>query len=330
MEKVLITGGGGFIGFHLAGKLAKEGLHVDILDDFSRAVKDSDLENLLEKPNVHCINCDLTDSKCITALEDNYKFIFHLAAIIGVQHVLKKPYDVLTKNITMLANVLSIAKRQSELKRFVYTSTSEVYAGTLKYFDLPIPTAENTPLALTDTLEPRTSYMLSKIYGEAMCQHSNLPYTIVRPHNVYGPRMGMSHVIPELLQRALSTKNGENLTVYSVSHKRTFCFIEDAVELLTQIIQHESCINITLNLGSQEPEVTIGEVAKIVLDTVGRNISIIPGPVTAGSPVRRAPDMSLALALTGFEATTGLNEGIAQTYHWYNTNVFQSNGITAK
>ena len=102
----------------------------------------------------------------------------------------------------MLRNIITFGKRQENLERLIFTSTSEVYAGTLKYFSLKIPTPENTPLALTELSENRTSYMLSKIYGEALCLHSGLPVTIVRPHNFYGPRMGLSHVIPELFKES--------------------------------------------------------------------------------------------------------------------------------
>jgi len=330
MIKVLITGGAGFIGFHLARKCVNEGLRVDILDNFSRAVKDRELDSLLNETNVRFISCDLASQDEIIRIDTDYQVIFHLAAIIGVQHVLNKPYDVLTKNIEMLSHVIEVSRKQVSLSRLLYMSTSEVYAGTLRYFELLFPTAEDTPLAITDMAEARTSYMLSKIYGEAMCQHSKLPYTIIRPHNVYGPRMGMSHVIPELLKRALETEEGGSLTVYSVSHRRTFCYIDDAVELLYRIVQNVNCKDVTLNLGSQGPEVSIGELAQVILETIGKDLPVESGPVTSGSPPRRAPDMSRALELTGFQTKVGLQEGVARTFRWYNENVFQTGGITAK
>ena len=90
-------------------------------------------------------------------------------------------------------NAIDIAKKQKRLKRLLFASTSEVYAGTLRYHGLEFPTTEETPLTVSDLRHPRTSHMLSKIYGEALLRQSNLPYTIFRPHNFYGPRMGMSH-----------------------------------------------------------------------------------------------------------------------------------------
>ena len=110
----------------------------------------------------------------LNGLDKEYNLIFHLAAIIGVQYVLKAPYDVLAKNVELLENLINIANEQKQLERFVFTSTSEVYAGTLKHFSMEIPTPETTPLTITELSENRTSYMLSKIYGEALCLHSGL------------------------------------------------------------------------------------------------------------------------------------------------------------
>jgi nucleoside-diphosphate-sugar epimerase len=133
------------------------------------------------------------------ALEDlsaHYALIFRLAAIVGVANVLDAPDRVLRRNDELLVSALELAARQRDLERFVFASTSEVYAGTLALGDLPLPTPEDAPLTVPDPRLPRTSYMLSKIFGEAMSFQSGLPVTVVRPHNVYGPRMGLAHVIP--------------------------------------------------------------------------------------------------------------------------------------
>ena len=161
--KVLITGGAGFIGFHLANKLAKQGYRVDLADNFSRGVKDSQLENLISLPNIKFFSLDLFNSQSFNQLDKDYHIVFHLAAIIGVPIVMGRPYDVLTQNTILLANIIDFCKKQHNLSRLFFTSTSEIYAGTLKYFDLVIPTPEDTPLAITDLKHPRTSYMLSKI-----------------------------------------------------------------------------------------------------------------------------------------------------------------------
>ena len=192
-----------------------------------------------------------------------------------------------------------------------------MYAGTLEHGELPLPTPEHTILNLPDLTAPRTSYMLSKIYGEAMIRQSELPFTIVRPHNVYGPRMGMAHVIPELLKKAHEAPVGGTVEVFSVDHTRTFCYVDDAVAMLLRVAEAESCSGKTLNLGNQAPEIAIGELAGLIIRTVGRSQSTEPAPATPGSPSRRCPDMSRMASLTGYRAEIGIEDGVARTYAWY-------------
>lgn len=330
MRKVLITGGAGFIGFHLAKGLLAAGNRVDLLDNFGRAVRDADLNELQNRTEVRVLEKDLLNLHSSSTLDRDYDAIYHFAAIIGVVHVLNRPYEVLTHNAVLLSNAIELARRQQNLERFIFASTSEVYAGTLASFGMKIPTPEETPLTVSDVSQPRTSYMLSKIHGEAMCHHSNLPFTIVRPHNVYGPRMGMSHVVPELLKRAHESADGGVLQVYSPKHQRTFCYVDDAVNLLSSLLSSEVARGATLNLGSLEPEVSIATVAQTVVDVVGRRLAIEEMPDTPGSPKRRAPDMQRAQKVTGFRSTIGLREGIQRTYQWYRTNVFDGQGASAR
>jgi nucleoside-diphosphate-sugar epimerase len=230
----------------------------------------------------------------------------------------------------MTENVISLAKRQKNLKRLLFSSTSEVYAGSLVYMDMPIPTPETMPIALTNLSEPRTSYMLSKLYGECMCNMSQLPVTNIRLHNVYGPRMGMSHVIPELLYKAWGLKDGASLDVYSVDHMRTFCYVSDAVRMMRGLIDSPVAEGRTVNIGNQSPEITIGELAQVVVSTVGRNLELVPKPATPGSPSRRCPSTELLNELTGISGLVDLRSGVQQTYNWYLENVFVNDGVTAK
>lgn len=316
MTRVLITGGAGFIGGHLARALLARGAGVDLLDNFSRGPMDRFVGEL-RATGAALHDRDLRRTDACDGLPHDYTHVFHLAAIVGVRNVLDRPYAVLCDNVLMLERTLAFARTQPRLERLVFASTSEVYAGTLQHFGLPMPTPETTPLALTDLAHPRTSYMLSKLYGEAMCHHAGVPFTIVRPHNVYGPRMGMAHVIPELLERACLTPEGGTLDVYSASHRRTFCYIDDAVEFIRLAADAPACRNATLNVGNQAPEVSMGELAADVSRIVGKSLRIVPLPDTPGSPPRRCPDMAHTTALTGHTARVGLIEGIAATYAWY-------------
>ena len=327
MAKVLITGGAGFIGLHLAKYYLSKGNKVDLADNFSRGINDEELNKVINNENVNLFKVDLMDRDSIKQLPDDYDYIFHLAAIIGVANVLKQPYNVLEKNVVLLINMLDFAKSQKNLKRFLFASTSEVYAGTLLNFGMKIPTPETTPLCTTDLKSARTSYMLSKIYGEALCNHSGLPITVFRPHNIYGPRMGMAHVIPELLKKAYALESEEKLDVFSPEHKRTFCYIDDAVRILYLAAQSDKTLNETINLGNQSPEVDMKTVGEIVLKTVGKNNEMNFLPPTEGSPERRCPDMTKTTKLTGFEAEISLEEGIKRTYDWYKVNYFEKESV---
>jgi nucleoside-diphosphate-sugar epimerase len=322
VTKVLITGGGGFIGSHLGRRLAERGDEVHLLDNFARGRRDRDLDDLLARPGVRLVERDLLEPGALEDLDRDYGLIFHLAAIVGVANVLEAPGRVLRDNVALLVALLDFAAVQSSLGRLVFASTSEVYAGTLEHGSLPIPTPESAPVILPDLHHPRTSYMLSKLYGEALCLQSGLPVTIIRPHNVYGPRMGLSHVIPELLQRAHAAADGDRLEVYSVDHRRTFCHVSDAVEMVSLAAEEPRCAGEALNVGTEQPEIRIGELADLVVRVVGKELVVGPLPPTAGSPLRRCPDMSKTAELTGYTSRVGLEEGVRQTYDWYRENLF--------
>lgn len=326
MTKILITGGGGFIGLHLGRRLHEAGSEVDLLDNFARGARDDELAEFVGLSGVRLIERNLLGPEALEDLDVDYDLMFHLAAIVGVANVLEAPLRVLRDNVALLTPLLELAAAQASLRRFVFASTSEVYAGTLELGTLPIPTPEHVPLTLPDLGRPRTSYLLSKLYGEALCLHSGVPVTVIRPHNVYGPRMGLAHVIPELLQRAHAAEDGGTLQVFSVDHRRTFCFVSDAVEMIARAAESAACAGEAMNVGSQSPEVTIGELAQTVLTVVGKNLTVEPGPTTEGSPGRRCPDMSKTLRLTGYVARTDLEDGVRDTYDWYRRKVFSSAG----
>lgn len=322
MRKILITGGAGFIGYHLAKELLKDDYEVTLIDDFSRGVMDDSLAELKKSKQVTFRQMNLLDNAALGQLETDYDYIYHLAAIIGVKNVLDHAFDVLDRNVQMLIKMIYFAKKQKSLKRFIFASTSEIYAGTLQYYEMEIPTPENTPLTITDMDKPRTSYMLSKIYGEALVRQSGLPYTIIRPHNFYGPRMGMAHVIPELLKKADSLQEGSKLDVFSSNHTRTFIYIEDAVRMVKILAESDKSLNNFYNVGNQTPEVNMGYLAECIINIVGKKLEINPLPPTEGSPERRCPNTEKLFEATKYRSGVNLEDGIKRTYEWYKENIF--------
>ena len=328
MKKVLITGGAGFIGYHLANNLLLSNYKVDLLDNFSRAVEDQQLMALEKNDRVNLINEDILNSEIANKLDSDYEFIYHLAAVIGVQHVLKSPFDVLVKNFLLLQNTLMIAEKQKKLKRFIFASTSEVYAGTLKYYGLEFPTIEKTPLTINELSEARSSYMLSKIYGEAMCLQSGLPITIVRPHNFYGPRMGLSHVVPELMKKTVESKTG-SIDVFSPNHKRTFSYIKDAVNMIQLLAESELTIGKSYNIGDDKEELTIIELAQKIIDLIDNKININCLSTTPGSPERRIPSIKKVNQVITYVKKYPLEEGLKETFNWYDKYIFSGNEKSA-
>ena len=272
MKKVLIFGGAGFIGLHLAKKLINE-FEVHILDNFSRGTKDIDLENFLSNKNTKIINIDALNYNSILNLDKDYHFIFQLAAIVGVANVNNSPYDTIYKNFLINHHALEIAKRQNNFKKFIFFSSSEVQSTSSKYLDMKFPTPEDFPICLPELQTKRSTYMLSKIYGEAMCIHQNIPSIILRPHNIYGPRMGMSHVIPELLLRFYNANLNEELKINSLEHKRAFCYVDDAVNMIVGLMKNKTNENNTevFNIGNEEEEISIKDLVNILLHITNRN-----------------------------------------------------------
>lgn len=336
MSKALITGGAGFIGLHLARRLTETGETVDIADNFARGARDDALAEVAARDGVRVLDCDLLTAGATGAtgaaddLDADYDVIYHCAARLGVKAVSEAPFAVLRDNVAMTEAALDLARRQTALRRFVFASTSEVYGGSEARLELPFPTPETAVLALPDLAQPRSSYMTSKIYGEALTMHAGVPYTIVRPHNIFGPRMGMAHVIPELLDRARGLAPDEPLQVYSVDHSRTFCYVSDAVEMIRLAAAAEAAENGTFNIGVETPEVRIGALAEMILEVVGKANPIAALPPTAGSPARRCPDTRRIRDATGYAPQTDLRDGVKRTYRWYQANVFAKPGAAAE
>ena len=249
---------------------------------------------------------DISDPASLAALDNDYTHIVHLAAMLGVENVLNNAYAVLDVNVRLTVDALRVASKQRNLKQFVFTSTSEVYAGTLEHGSLSIPTPESSPIVLPSLVQPRTSYMLSKLYGEALCEQSGLPCTIIRPHNVYGPRMGMRHVIPQLLQRAHETGD-DTLEVYSPTHTRTFCYVSDAVEIIRRLMTTEEAIGKAVNVGSQAPEISISSWPS---SSSARSAGSTGRQAGNNRVARDELQNGLYKAITGYESETSLQSGM--------------------
>ena len=318
MKRILITGAAGFIGYHLAERLSEESTnHLVLADNFARGREDEDFQALLQRPNTKSITVDLTDRASFQLLDADFDEVYHLAAIIGVSNVMERPYEVVRVNGLATLNLLDWFCAGSA-RKLLFSSTSEAYAWTQHFHALPIPTPEDVPLALTEIRNPRSSYAGSKIFGELAvthaCASAGKTFTIVRYHNVYGPRMGFEHVIPQLGQRVC--RGQDPLIVYSADHSRAFCYVGDAIDATIAAMESSAGDGETFNVGN-ENEVTIADLAGRILKLAGK-ITPIEAQTAAHDPIiRRCPKMSKARQLLDFTAQTTLDDGLAKTLAWY-------------
>lgn len=315
-RRVLITGGAGFIGLHLARRLVEDGDAVTLADDLSRGRRDAELEAVLEHASY--VPLDVTDPAAFGRLEGPFDEIYHLAAVLGVKRVAEQPLRVLDVNLGGTLNLLRWLDGNPG-GRLLLASTSEVYAWTRRFHELPVPTPEDVPLAVTDLRDPRSTYAASKIVSElAVTQWAaarGREHVIVRYHNVYGPRMGYDHVIPELLERALVGQ--DPLVVYSPTHRRAFCFVSDAIGGTIAAMRSPAAAGATINIGDDGGECTIAELATRLLAAAGIARDIDGQPAENDPIDRRCPDIAAARALLGYEPRVPLDDGLVRTAAWY-------------
>jgi UDP-glucuronate decarboxylase len=318
-RRILITGGGGFIGLRLASTLAGDPQNdITLVDNFARGRQDRELAELCGRPGVRLLNLDLRDPASYAGLGGGYDEVYHLAALLGVENVLRRPVDVLRVNLLMTAQLLEwfIAGGGEKL---LFSSTSEAYAWTLQFHPLPIPTPEDVPLALTDLRNPRSTYAGSKIFGELAvaqyCASAGKPYVITRYHNVYGPRMGNDHVIPQLYRRALDGQRP--LVVYSADHVRAFCFVQDAVDVTVAAMRAPAAENETFNVGNDSEEIAMGDLALRILACAGIEAEISPQTAENDPIKRRCPDVSKARRVLNYAPAVSLDQGLGMMLPWY-------------
>jgi|TARA_Y100000294_G_C8561975_1_gene339418 nucleoside-diphosphate-sugar epimerase len=319
VKKILIIGGAGFFGYHLITKLIYNNYKVDVIDKVKKKDLDYCLKKLIRSKKIRYFEKDFSTSSSTKNIDLNYTYLVNFAAIVGVKKVEKAPFDVLKENVLISFNSIKLAKKQKNLKKIIFGSSSEVYNYSVKYFSSKIPTPEKIPLTLKSLNIKRSSYMLSKIYGEALYNFSNLPIINLRIHNIYGPRMGMSHVIPELIFRSLNSK--KYLEVYSPNHKRCFCFIHDAVNITYKLLTNKKVNKDTLNLGSDKNEISMIKLGKLIVKLLNKNIKVIGLKNNPGSPTRRVPSLKKLNKKINYKYNYNLVDGLKITIDWYKKNL---------
>jgi len=307
-KKILLFGGAGFIGFHLASKLSKK-FEVDILDNFSRGKNDKYLKEIKN------ISVKKISDKSLEKININrYSHVFYLAAIVGVQNVIFNPSKTLSNNILPLLKIIDLIKKSNKKIRLVFFSTSEVYSPAISKNKIKFPLREDSEIFLNEIATARDSYYLSKIFGEQICHISNIDYICLRPHNVYGPRMGYAHVVPEIIEKF---KKKSLINVFSPNHKRAFCYIDDAINQIEKLSFKKNNKFTTYNIGNMDEEISIINLIQKLKKLLNSTKRIIRAKNTKGSPVRRVPSMNRTIKETNYKNLFNLNDGLKKTIKWY-------------
>ena len=307
--KILITGGAGFIGSHLAERLLNDGHQVWAMDDLSTGQM-SNLEVASKHKNFEFIKGTILDQALVQDLVDKTDLTFHLAAAVGVKLIMEQPSQSILTNITGTENVLKAALKDK--KTVFVASTSEVYGKTSK-----IPFCEDDDLVIGATVNLRWSYACTKTLDEFLAlsysYEQQLPVVVLRFFNTTGPRQtgryGM--VVPNFIRSALA---GEPIFVHGTGDQsRCFSHVRDVVESLVRLMDNQDARGKVFNIGSDQ-EISIMQLAEKVKELTGSSSEIKRIPYTDVYPhgfedmQRRKPDVSKLRAAVDFAPKTKLED----------------------
>ena len=281
MVKILITGGAGFIPSSLADKLLQdENNYVVLVDNLLTG----NTANIPKHKNCKFIKCDANNYAELSAImtAHGFDYVFHYAAVVGVQRTLQNPVMVLD-DIKGIENILSLSKNTG-VKRIFYSSSSEVYGE-------PVTLPQNE---YTTPLNSRLPYAVVKNIGEAYCrsyhQEFELDYTIFRFFNTYGPKQSQDFVMSKFLNAAL---NNQDITIYGDgSQTRTFCYIDDNLDACLTTFKNDAYKNDVYNIGNDDI-ITIKQLAETIIELTNSKSKIVYlPPLKEGDMTKRQPDIS--------------------------------------
>ncbi|MFQ5613049.1 MAG: GDP-mannose 4,6-dehydratase [Anaerolineae bacterium] len=316
--RILITGGAGFIGSHLADRLLAEGHQVLVLDNLSTG-RIQNIHHMLGNPAFQFINSNILERRTVEECVRQVDHIYHLAAVVGVKYVVEDPLRGMITNVRGTELVLEAAFRY--WKSVMLASSSEVYGKSEK-----VPLHEESDSIIGPTTVGRWSYSLSKVLDEHLglaYYRQGLPVSIVRYFNTYGPRLdprGYGSVIGKFLGQALGN---EPLTVFDDGQQtRCFTFVEDIIRGTILAGTVPEAVGQAFNIGSDR-ETKVRDLAEMVLAVSGATspIEYVPYRQAYGESFeetrRRVPAVDKAKGVLGFEASVSLEDGLRKTWRWF-------------
>jgi dTDP-glucose 4,6-dehydratase len=311
---VLVTGAGGFIGGHLTARLVAEGARVRALVRYNSRDERGWLDAL--EPDVQreieVVLGDLRDIESVAGAVAGTEVVFHLGAQIAIPYSYVNPRDFVETNVTGTLNVATAA-RDAGVARVVHTSTSEVYGS-----------AQTVPITEDHPLEPQSPYAASKLAADKMMiayhRSFDLPATVLRPFNTYGPHQSARAIIPTVVSQALA---GDTLRLGSLDPRRDLTYVSDTVAGFLAAATAPAAVGRTIQLGTGH-DVSIGEIVEMVAEVLGRPLTVEQDPARvrpAKSEVQRLiSSPRLAGELLGWRPEVDLHEGLRRTIDWIASN----------
>lgn len=313
-KKVLVTGGGGFIGSHLTERLVALGATTRVLAHYNGAGSWGWLDRSPVKRDVEVLLGDVADRDSVREAMQDVEVVFHLAALIAIPYSYHAPLSYLRTNVEGTMNVLQ-AGREQGVERIVHTSTSETYG-----------TPRTVPISEEHALQGQSPYAASKIGADKMAEAFHLsfgvPVATIRPFNTYGPRQSARAVLPTIITQALTRPE---IRLGSLEPTRDLNFVLDTMEGFVKVAESERAIGQVTNIGSGR-EISVGDLAHTILRMTGQehkpivcdNQRVRP----AGSEVERLlADNRKAREILGWEPRHTLEQGLEQTIAWIEKNL---------
>jgi NAD dependent epimerase/dehydratase len=320
--KILITGADGFIGSHLTEMLAAQGHQIKALSQYNSFNNWGWLEDVSCLEDIDVVTGDVRDPHFCKHITEGIDIVFHLAALIAIPYSYVAPDSYVDTNIRGTLNICQAAL-ENNVTRVIHTSTSEVY-GTAQY----VPIDEQHPL------QPQSPYSATKIAADAMAMSFynsfDLPVSIVRPFNTYGPRQSARAVIPTIITQIANGK--KSIELGDTTPTRDFNYVEDTCRGFIALAECEEAVGKTVNVGSNR-EISIGDTLNLVKELMSSDVDFIT------DEKRIRPDKSEVFRLwcdntqieqlTGFKPQVDIREGLERTIKWFtngnNLNRYKAN-----
>jgi nucleoside-diphosphate-sugar epimerase len=315
-KKILITGGAGFIGVSIIEKLIED--NEVIVADINLTKNAIQYSNILNHRNLKTAGLNILDkNNCNNVISGDINIVIHLAAKLGVQHILNNSSQTLNVNYVGTLNVLNASMQLKNLERFIFFSTSEVF-GSNAYQII-----ENGNSVLETIENKRWCYSLSKLAAEHLAfsyfREKQMPVVVIRPFNIFGPQRVGDNVTRRFILNALTNKD---LTVYGDGAQiRSWCYIDDFTTGVVSTLDEEKAIGEAFNIGNAFNVITAYNLAKTVIDICSSKSKIVFKEIDFRDIDIRVPDIKKASRILGYNPKIDLDTGLERTTEWFKNNL---------